>query len=51
MRASLSVHAESGTFALVCADGAVKLQDPHCILEGRQLFLIIHEVYSDDSVD
>ena len=30
---------------------AVKLQDPHCILEVCQIFLIINEVYSGDSFD
>jgi hypothetical protein len=29
----------------------VKLQDPHCIPEVCQIFLIIHEVYSNDSID
>ena len=28
----------------------VNLQDPHCILEVCQIFLIIHEVYSNDSI-
>ncbi len=30
---------------------AVKLQDPNFVLEVRQIFLIIYEVYSGDSFD
>ena len=49
LHASLSAEAESGTFAFFCTRGHSEAAGLKRILEVCQLFLIIHEVYSDDS--
>jgi hypothetical protein len=49
--ASLSVEVEL-VHLLVCVPmAAVKAQDPNGVLELCKICLIIHEVYSDDSLD